>query len=200
MGNRNIQYFILLTIKEKAFTIIEILAVMAIIAVISGLGIWGMTLFRQTAVIEQTLSNVVSSLRTAENRARNNISSQVLQVATEDVLSSAVDGYAIFFDSSENYSLRYCLKTETFTDVVYNCRGIEIAELKPKEFSDVIIGTVENDCLGVLFTRGAADYLKMSNEIATPSNEDKCTISIKLEAGTSTREVVVDLVGNNFST
>ena len=181
-----------------AYTIVEILVVLGIIAVLSGVGIAGMTLFRRTVQIEQAKNDLLSALRETGNLARNSVSSAVRGT---DVLSGRVDGYALFIDLQEgNYSLRYCIKGSFIGQLQYDCTGVEKSSSQMLSAPEVDIFPVDPaKCQGIFFARLTGDISALSSDIGAPDDVGNCILNLTHTQGGELRQINIDLAGNNIS-
>jgi prepilin-type N-terminal cleavage/methylation domain-containing protein len=182
--------------RLPAFTLIELIAVLAIMAIVTGISLQAMLVFRQTVQFQQAESDFISALRTTQNRARNSVSSAALLAQGVPLIEAGVDGYALFFRGN-NYSMRYCTRVSA---IRYDCLGVEQPNLKAGEFSDVgVISTDTNKCSGILFTRLNADILALGSEIGDTSNTGTCTVIINHAINPFLqRQIQIDLVNNNI--
>ena len=172
---------------------------MGIIAVLAGLGIAGMSVFRRTVQIEQAKNDLLSGFREAQNLSRNSVSSSV---KSSDILKGQVAGYAIFFDASQsnNYSLRYCVQTSFLGQTRYDCTGVERATAKQFINSEVQISPSNpNKCRGIFFARISGDISAMSSDISQLDDTGTCDINLSHSQGSETRQIHVNLMENNIS-
>lgn len=181
--------------KFKSFTIVEVLAVLAIIAILIGLSVFGMGIFRRTVEIEQAKSDLLSSLRFAQNLSRNSVSSAV---KSGDLIIGKVDAYAIYFDTN-NYSLHYCVASNRYSGLQYDCSGIEDSSLRPDQFKNALVSFSNNHCKGVIFERLTGEIYGMTDFIGSPTNTGVCSYLISHSQGTDTRQINVNLTENNIS-
>lgn len=185
--------------SATAFTLIELIVAMGIAAVLTGLGVAGLNLFRQTIQFQQANLDFVSALRTVQNMARNSVSSQRLISQGTSLPQAKVDGYAIFFTTS-NYSIRYCIRQGGAGNTQMNCSGVEQDNLKPREYADVqIFPANTNVCQGVFFERLTGDIRGMSQPISNPLDTGSCTILIDhINNASLSRQLNIDITNNNI--
>lgn len=172
--------------KLSAFTIVELMVVMAILAVLSAIGLSGMNTFRDYVQVQQANSNFVIQLKTVQNMARNGELSTVnLKPNCTDTFNANLcklpDGYALYFDSALNYSLRSCFTQTLAGNQVYTC-PVERQTMKSNEFRDVTIENGAPNCKGILFLRLSGDIMgidKDNNAISVNSGTCQVTISYR---------------------
>lgn len=176
----------------KGFTLLELMVVMGIMAALLALGTAGLVSFRNTVELDQVRSDFVSQLRTAQNLAKNSVTSGVLG---GDPFTSKVDAYAIYL-SENDYSLQYCLKQSGSTN--YDCSNAEKADLNPQASSTVDIYTNDpGKCVGVMFERLSGKMYSMNGYITTPNSTGSCVITFRHSVSGITREVTLDF-DNSF--
>ncbi len=187
--------------KNSGFSLLELIVVLAILAVMGSLSVLGLLRFRQTAILKQASREFFSNIETARNKARNNTLS-TSKDSSSNVFNSKVDAYAIVLEGS-NYSLYYCDKTSSIGAGTqdYTC-DVETADLKAQTFVDVAIAVDEEsayECSGILFETVSGD-MRLFNDIesvATVNNE--CTISVNF-SNTNLKELIkFDAVNNQVS-
>jgi prepilin-type N-terminal cleavage/methylation domain-containing protein len=184
--------------RYTAYTIIEVLVVLAIIAVLSGVGIAGMSLFRRTVQIEQAKNDLLSALRETGNLARNSVSSAVYGT---DIITGRVDGYALFIDLEEgNYSLRYCIAGSFVGQLQYDCSGLEKSSAQMISAPEVDLFPADADkCPGIFFARLTGDISALGSDISAPDDVGNCILNLIHTQGGETRQINIDLAGNNIS-
>lgn len=184
----------------KGFTLLELLVVMAIAAVVIGLGLVGMNLFRQTTQFQQAEVAFIADLRAAQNSARNSVSSQVLVDAGNTPIQAQVDGYALFF-SNDNYSIHHCFEQVTAFATQYDCGTVEEPDLKAGDFLDIEIRPLDfNKCRGLFFSRLSGNISAMENTLDTLDDVGVCEIRIQhLYNGSLSRVLSIDVSQNSIN-
>lgn len=178
----------------KGYTLVELLVVMSIIAVLSSLGIAGMTTFRNAIEVQNASFELASLLQTYENKSRNSVPSTAK--TGSNVLDKRVDGYAIFFTGS-NYDIRYCMKVGTSWD----CTGVEVRNAKLSEYSEVTVTPIAADasrCRGILFERLTAKISRLTNSRSPAYSTGTCTIELVHGTTGTTVEMIFDLDENDY--
>lgn len=177
------------------YTLLEAIVVLGIIAALASFGIYGLVTMRQSIQIQQSHSEFVSTLRHVQNLARNSVASQVLIAQTGNPLASLVDGYAIYFDSPTNYSIRYCKTSGTSMD----CRSIEQANVKSASYADISVYPLGgSNCRGIFFERLTGNISGMSNALSNLDDIEVCTIRATHNSTRNYREITIDFAGNSI--
>jgi len=99
----------------RGFTLLEAVIVMAIIAIISGLGIYGIVRYRSTVELNSVYSELVTSIKKQRNKAINS------------VVYNPSNQVGITFNAPDFYSLRFNLGTGTYD--LYICNSVGSSKL-----------------------------------------------------------------------
>lgn len=143
--------------KLKAFSMLEMVIVLAIIAVLMGLGWTGLINFRSTAEMQNAYSELVSVIKSQQNKAKNSVSSKS-------------DGttpyfYALFFANNKYYAFN-CGDNNTPNNIAQNVRCTKdstvIFRLLPADIKLV----PDTGCTGLGFTRLSGRFVSL----ALPAN------------------------------
>ena len=121
----------------RAYTILELVIVMSVIAVMLGLGISGLNTFKRNAEFNSTYTSVVTNIRTVQSRAQNSVS--------EDSGQTPSDYYGIFFTQNQYFSYR-CVRSSNNLNCSKTVRMFQDTSLLNATFT---LGT----CRNVLFER-----------------------------------------------
>jgi prepilin-type N-terminal cleavage/methylation domain-containing protein len=145
----------------KAFSLFEIIMVMAIVAILMGLGWSGLMTFRATSEMQNAYSELVSVIKTEQNKAKNSLSA-----GTEGVTP---DHYSIFISGNQYFAYN-CRKTSTVNNNVRCTKDSTfIARILPQ---DITINPSSNTaatpfCKGIGFTRLTGKFVSFE---AVPDN------------------------------
>lgn len=186
----------LISRTKKAFTLVEILAVMAIIGVLAAISVAGLVFLRSVVELDQATDNIVSIFRTYQNKARNSAISENRFHSTGSVPQSKVDGFGIHFNLSPQYfSIRYCYDTGTGFD----CTGFETNQTRPEAYGNVTVTATPGSCKILVFERLTGQVYAMNNQSSsTLITTGVCTIVIRHPLLSTTRELIVDLDADNI--
>jgi type II secretory pathway pseudopilin PulG len=192
--------------KIPSFTVLELIVVLGVIAAIAGVGITGMIGFRRNVQLQEATSSFISTIRTVQNMARTGTLSRYVVKSDcadqEDPFCRRADAFAVYFDSRENYSIRYCLEVDFAGEQRLTC-GVESLNVKPSEFNPVVIYPNQetgDKCQGIVFKRLTGEVSAIGTDsLAEESNTGLCTIDLELEDfGGSKRRVQVNLEDNSI--
>ncbi|MBN1915547.1 hypothetical protein JW796_00945 [Candidatus Dojkabacteria bacterium] len=186
--------------QNKGISFLELIVVIAIVAVLGSLSIVGLVRFRQTALLKQAAREVFASTELARNKARNSSLSTSKKV--NSVLEAKVDAYALVFEG-DNYALYYCDKASSIGSGVddYIC-NVETANLKQLIYSDISIEVDEGssyDCQGVLFERVSGNMRLFSDIGAVRTTKNICDIVISFENTNLNQKIRFDAENNQIS-
>lgn len=184
----------------KAFTLVEIMVVMAIIATLLVVGIGSFSLLRNSVELDQATNEFISIIRTMQNRARNSATSAVLAALNPtNPLLARVDGFAVYIDSTSQYSLRYCFASAGAGSTTYNCSGYELPNAKPATYSNITVQAVGGgSCNGIVFDKLSGDISGISSPNATAVDTGTCRYRLTHSLLLSYREILVNLASNNI--
>jgi prepilin-type N-terminal cleavage/methylation domain-containing protein len=183
---------------KQAFTLLELLVVMAIMATMAGLGIQGLIIFRQTVQFQQTESDIITSLNTVRNMARNGVASQELKLTGGGLSNAVVDAYALHFVDG-NYSIYRCRITRAFSGDQASCTNLEKANLKGESLTEVNVVPVDAEkCSTLLFIRLSGDVQSLPGSlVGGPDDTGECVFTISHSLNDQLqRDISIDLVNN----
>lgn len=172
--------------KTSGFTLLEILVVMAIIAVLLYFLIQSIAIFRRNVILQQASDQVSTVLTETSNYAGNNILPDGFSVENDKIY-----GYAI---AIENNNLVRKVCTKALISNVWVCDNSTSETL----LEDVLISIRLNaDCEGVLFINLSGDV-----KIGSLGNFDSdgiCTVELSHAEDTRIfRKIVFDGSKNNY--
>lgn len=87
--------------RQKGFTLIELMVVLSVTAVLGTLGIAGFVIYNQIQVLQSATSDVVTVLNLAKSRAQSQIKFSALCDSTK-----ILDGYNVKISAQKNYILQ----------------------------------------------------------------------------------------------
>ncbi len=142
----------------KAFSMLEIIIVLAVLAIIMGLGWSGLITFRSTAEMQNAYSELVSVIKSEQNKAKNSVSSKS-------------DGttpyfYALFFANNKYYAFN-CGDNNTPNNIAQNVRCTKDTTVIFRLLPVDIKLTPDTGCAGLGFTRLSGRFAS----IALPAND-----------------------------
>lgn len=176
---------------------VELLVVLSIVAVLSGLGLLGMNQFRMTSQMQTSVSELASDMLDYRNMARNSVASTKKPGTTPT--ERLVDGYAVFFENG-NYSLHYCDRELNQT---MRCEDTPNLIEKPSQLNggDIEIEPQPADvgrCQGILFENRSGLIYSMSDYSAVPDDTGTCVYFIRHQVLQQQKLLVVDLQKNTL--
>ncbi len=184
------------------------MVVFAVIAVITGIGIAGLTQFRQTVQLQEATTSFISTVRSTQNKARTGTLSrfQIRQAIDCVGLSDPTtclrrpDAFAVYFDSVDNYSIYYCTENTAAGITSLTC-GVEDPDVKAREFKDIKIypdNASESTCRGLVFERLTGEISGIGQTVqGVQRTTGICKIEIKVDARIKTLEI--NLTENSIS-
>ena len=186
--------------KLRSFTIIELLVVMGIIAVMSGLSIYGLVRFQASTQVETVFNDVYSLFNTIENNARNSVSFKNASALTpnicitNDPTNCVPDYLGIKFDQ-DSYKVYACLKSGVNNIV---CSPENEIEVQKATINGVSFDYRDTQCDYIVYERLSADMIDVEgspNWLAKAT--ENCTLVISDSYGDS-RAIQINLVNNNI--
>lgn len=174
---------------KKAFSLLELLIVIAVIAIILSLGTYALISFRNYTQVQSAYTEFASLLNTTRNKARNaSLSNSKLEL-TGSVSESIPDYYGILIYSDHEYSEIYC---EDSVSSSVNCfRENEIASTTlPQNLS-----ISSDNCEGIIYKKLSGDMFRIvnSNKIETTG---ECSITFKHTQTSEQRRIFINLTQN----
>lgn len=179
----------------KAFTLIELLTVLAIIAALIGIGAGGLTALRDTVELNQFTNDFATAIRSIQSRARNGLVSETRFNSTGSIPQARVDGFAVSFITN---SFNYCTRSVSAGTVSYNCSGQEAPFSVAFKIPANIVPSSSTNCRVVLFPRLTGDIAGMPSATSSPVDTGVCTITITQTKSGQTRQILIDFANNNI--
>lgn len=184
--------------KKKAFSLLELVMVLAIIAIIMGLGYQGLIDFRATSEMQNAYADFVGNLKILQTDAKN-------VVNTSSTTGTPADIYAIFISSS-SYKFFDCYKASFGNSL--NCsvdKSLSTLAQNPN-----IVFTPGSGCSGIGFSKLTTDIVSLntsadiqnSTSFTAGSNNPqpsscKITITHKL-LQSSQKTITINIDKNSF--
>lgn len=177
----------------KAFTLVELLIVMAIIGMATALGIAGMISFRRAVLLQQSSEEFLTTLKETRSFAENN----VLPFAANS--SSKIYAYSIIFKGGNNGKLerRLCSLDTNTPGATWLCSP-NGTNLKSDAFNDMeYVLNRPLGCEEILIENLTGDIL-IKRKLNQDYIDERCQIMIKHESIDKTN-VIIDIDGElNF--
>ncbi|MFS8130892.1 MAG: Tfp pilus assembly protein FimT/FimU [Candidatus Dojkabacteria bacterium] len=170
---------------KKAFTLLEAIIAMGIMAVLLGFSTYALVQVKATIELQNSYSDIISALQTTQNRARNSV--------TKPGSSTTVPDYITVAFQPTTYNFQTCVKNGsrvTCTD--------DTASAKPSEILNVQIQP-SNGCNTIGFARLTSDLVTVDSNGALNST-GSCTITIVHSSTGNSRVISIDLSSNNINT
>lgn len=185
-----------------AFTLLELIIVMAIVGIMSALGIQGLVLFRQTTQFKQAEADVITVFNNVRNKARNSVASGSLVSDSTLLPDAVVDGYAIYFEN-DTYSLYRCDQFVNQWGVLMgDCEGgLEEDDIKPRSLQEVNVFPLHSaTCVGLFFERLSGEIYAMERTYRDSlENSGKCVYRIQHKGNEALQKDIVIDTNNNTS-
>jgi type II secretory pathway pseudopilin PulG len=169
----------------KAFTLIELVMIMAIIALAFILSILGLTRFRANIELNTAHTNIISMFSDMKNNSTNAASTSsngVLSVIDLfGIMTSADNIYPIHCDGNSDFSIYSCVTTSDISRII----------LTPVRVSG---GTCPTR---IGFKRLTSDLVTISSTGGV-SNTGTCTVLLQHSFTNETKTITIDLVRNTY--
>lgn len=176
---------------SKAFSLLELIIVMAIVAVLMAMGAFFLVRYQSSVQLQSAYTYTVSSIRTIQNKANNSAS---VTVGSNRV---SPDIFAVRFNNNQMNPF-YCLYSSggALTNCnVYPTSGIE-------QFENTYNVNATSDCTGIGFTRLGLDTLTFTNSAftgnGTTTTTGTCTITLTHKTTGDSRTLRVNLDQNKI--
>ena len=185
-------------VKLKAFTLLELLIVMGIIALMSGLGIYGLVRFQANARLESSFNDVLTSLKSVQNMSKNSTAFNNQSAINPTICSSngvcVPDYYGIRFNST-GYSIIGCLVSTT--NII--CPDENVIEERLVTIGGVSIEFSGQQCEYLVFQRLTSD---IKDVIGSPtwseSGNSLCNLRLFNDYGDQ-RIIEINILTNSIS-
>lgn len=171
---------------KRAFTLLEAIIAMGIMAVLLGLSTVALIQVRGAIEIQNAYSDVVSAFQTTQNRARNSV--------TKPGSSTQVPDYLSLSFSPTTYLFQTCIKSGT------RATCTDDSGQSPKATAILNVQIIpSNGCNRIAFARLTTDIVTIDSTgfITTTGT---CSIEIKHTATGNSRQITIDLSSNNIKT
>lgn len=194
------KYFYKTALRLVGFTLIELLIVMAILAIVSTLGIYGFVSFRRTVQHSQATNEVLSVAKETRGLAKDNVIPKVTanQFNQFGTATNYVYGYNINYAQNKmNRSL--CRRAVGSTATSWTCNVTQPENLKSEAVFEQIsyVNNFSAACKEILFENLTGDLKVKINNIF----EDKeCTIKVKQNESGAETTIFFDGVSNTYGT
>lgn len=115
-------------LQEQGFTFLELLIVIAIMALFSTLSVGGYTAFNENKKIDADTNQLVSTIELAKKKSRAGDKSGIVQAGV-DYSACDLDGYKVAITSASTYSLQAVMCSNSSPSCTLNsgCADISIA-------------------------------------------------------------------------
>jgi type II secretory pathway pseudopilin PulG len=169
---------------------------MGIIAMMTGMGIYGLTRFQANSQVQTVTNDTLTLLRTVQNNAKNSVSFATTPTSN-DICSSnnncSADYYAVYFSSS-TYQVFACQKTGSNI----TCPAGNDLQLQAVKYPDITFSYEGTGCNYISFQRLTGDIIDVQgNPLWTESSNSLCTVKISNSYGDS-RMLEVNLTNNSI--
>ena len=139
--------------KLTAFTILELIIVLAIVGLVSGLAIYGFLTFRAIVETRQAVNEVITVTKETRNLAKNNV---LPKTANTDLYYYA---YVLTFDEANNLNRYLCTRPKVGAPV-WTCPVATQEKLKSSLYKQINYSLVLNSsCHRILFENLTGDML-----------------------------------------
>lgn len=184
----------------KAFSLLEMIIVLAVLAAIMGLGWSGLINFRSTAEMQNAYSEMVSVIKTEQNKAKNSVSSG----------SSGTTPYfyALFFSNDKYYAFN-CGDSRTPSLSTTNIRCTKDETVNFRLLPSEIELVPDASCAGIGFTKLTGKFasftLPITESLETVTSFDtiynlsgQCNIKIRHNSISAERTIGINLDINSL--
>jgi len=186
--------------EMKAFSLLEMIIVLAVLAILMGLGWAGLINFRSTAEMQNAYSELVSVIKSEQNKAKNSVSSKS-------------DGttpyfYTLFFANNKYYAFN-CGDNNTPNNIAQNVRCTKDTSVIFRQLPTDIVVTPSSGCAGLGFTRLSGRFASIAlpaNNLETISTFDTtytfsgtCNITLSHTQIQTQKTIDINLNTNNVS-
>lgn len=169
--------------NKKAFTLLEIMVVLGVIAFLFGLGTIALIRFRNYTQLTTSYNELVSSLKSLQNKAKNSVASSAI---SSDIPNAVPDLYTLRVENN-SYDFFDCM---ILSDRL-NCSTLSQQEsvIMPSGVQLQIEG-----CIGIAFERltGNIDLVQTNGALFTADPTGSCTIRLTQTSLGDLRSIVVN--------
>ena len=161
--------------RKKAFTLVELLVVMAIIGAMLAMGIYAMVQFRRTIQLQQATSQILGIIKETQNLAKNNTLAK--DVTADPNFNNLSFGYFLVFKDFNIY--RTLGKRVQGPGQNWTIRDpLTTNGLKSDIFGDVQI--IPDNCYAVVFINLTGDIIIQQTQASIPQDlNTSCRLQIK---------------------
>lgn len=152
--------------NQKGFSLLELIIVMAVIAVVMGLGWSGLMSFRATAEMQNAYSELVSVIKTEQNKAKNSV-------------SSGNDGvtpyfYSLFFVDNKYYAFNCGDTRDQLSPTSNSIRCVKNPDVTFRQLPADIKIVPDSKCSGLGFAKLTGKFTSFTLPV-TATNLDTVT-------------------------
>jgi len=177
--------------NKKAFSLLELIVAMGVIAVIMGLGITGLVSLRTTVELQGAYSEFVENLKSLQNQGKNSTSGSLGS-------NSVPFMYGIFFTST-GYAFGNCDKPTSNQGSCFI--DSSLAKVNTLNKNVLITSTDPSNCSGIAFVRLPGTNINVDPIIAINSNGSyninnpilKCVYTIKHSQNNTIKTITINL-------
>ncbi len=183
--------------RKKAFTLVEAMIVMGIMAAVLGFGTVGIFRFRDYIELQNGYADITSFLRSIQNSARNSVAYD--ESGGQPIVP---DYYAVWF-TNEDFSLFACNdRNNNNIDCVPLSRNQQTPNFSNVNFE---FGSTCGNRL-YAFERSTADLIRIRGNVNSsgisngdPDTFGECDITVVHTNSNSTREISLNLTQNSIN-
>jgi len=177
----------------KGYTLVEAIVVMAIIVIITALGIYGIVAYKATVELSGVYTDVSTALKTQRNKANNSVA---YNPPTQSRTFLAPDFYGLKF---ENNSYDFVICNKLGLSNLIGCLKDETSNRNPGS-NEV---TISSSCPGIGFEIITADSVLLSPEALSATGTFQtspaasiCTVTLTHSRTNFTKIITIDLAND----
>ncbi|KXK26584.1 MAG: hypothetical protein TR69_WS6001000590 [candidate division WS6 bacterium OLB20] len=186
--------------KLPAFSLFELLIVMAIIGLTATLAIFGFVSFQRTVTFSQSVNEVLSVIKETRNLAKSNTLPKDIVLNTTNT-QTRVYAYNLSFRNNQ-LTRSLCYRTIGATDTSWTCEPSTAEQLKSSIYGDIEYVLSGGGCYDVLFESLTGD-MKASTQATTGNrisySEVTCLFSVRHKLTGAVRPIEINSVRNTYT-